>query len=98
MTDILPTARDRFRASEAVRASISADGLVLLDVQGGLVLSANPIGARIWELIQQQVGCVEIARRLARDYDVPLERAHRDVVAFVAALEARGLVNRESPC
>jgi hypothetical protein len=98
MTDTLRTAPDCFRASETVRASISADGLVLLDVQGGLVLSANSIGARIWELIQQQVGCVEIASRLARDYDVPLERAHRDVVAFVAALEARGLVKPEPPC
>src|SRR5207247_3060676 len=40
---------DRFRASPAVRASVSTDGLVLLDVEGGLVLASNPVGARIWQ-------------------------------------------------
>jgi hypothetical protein len=87
---------DRFRALPHVRASTSGDGLVLLDVQCGLVLAANPIGARIWQLIDQQIGCQEIASRLARDFDVPLERAHRDVIAFVSTLEARGLVGPES--
>jgi hypothetical protein len=92
------TEHDRFRASAHVHASTSGDGLVLLDVQRGLVLAANPIGAQIWQLIDQQVGCQEIASRIARDYDVPLERAQRDVITFVAALEARGLVSPEPAC
>jgi hypothetical protein len=54
MTNDVRIERTRFRLSPNVRASISADGLVLLDVQGGLVLASNPIGARICELIEQQ--------------------------------------------
>ena len=34
----------RFRTSSAVRASVSADGLVLLDVHDGLLLASNPVG------------------------------------------------------
>jgi len=86
---------DRFRASPAVRASVSTDGLVLLDVQGGLVLASNPVGARIWQLIEQQHTRSEIARQLVEDYDIPADRADRDVVASVAALAARGLVTEE---
>jgi Coenzyme PQQ synthesis protein D (PqqD) len=88
----------RFRASAAVRASVSPDGLVLLDVSGGLVLASNPVGARIWELIGQRCTRPEIARQLAADYEISLERAHRDVDAFAAALLARGLVAPEPSC
>jgi hypothetical protein len=83
---------ERFRPSPAVRASISGDGLVLLDVDGGLVLASNAVGARIWQLIEQQRTTGEIARQLADDYAVPMERAQGDVAAFVADLRARGLV------
>ena len=61
---------DRFRASPAVRASISADGLVLLDVHGGVVLASNPIGAQIWRRLEQRHTGVDIARPLAGDYEV----------------------------
>lgn len=86
------------RISQAVRASVSGDGLVLLDVQGGLLLASNAIGARIWQLIEQQCTPREIARQLAADYGVSLERAERDVSAFVAALTSRGLVTQEPVC
>ena len=89
---------DRFHASPLVRASVSSDGLVLLDVGGGLVLASNPIGARIWQLIEQRSTRAEMARQLAADYGIPIERAHGDVGAFIAALTMRGLVSEEPPC
>jgi len=86
----------RHRPSPSVRASISTDGLVLLDMDGGLVLSSNIVGARIWQLIEQQRTAIEIARQLIADYDVPEDRAHGDVAAFIAALVARGLVAEDT--
>jgi hypothetical protein len=65
---------------------------VLLDVNGGLVLSANPVGARIWDLLEQALTPVEIARRLAAEYAMPLDRVERDVALFVAELISRGLI------
>jgi hypothetical protein len=89
--------QDRLRPSPAVRASISGDGLVLLDVNGGLVLSSNPVGARIWQLLEQDHTPPEIVRQLVEDYDVSDDRARRDVVTFIDALMARGLVTRGRP-
>jgi hypothetical protein len=98
MTDERRITRTHFQIANAVRASISHDGLVLLDVQGGVVLASNAIGARIWQLIEARLDGVEIASRLAREYDVPIERAAHDVVAFLRALEAQGLVTAEPAC
>lgn len=81
-----------------MRASVSPDGLVLLDVAGGLVLASNPTGARIWQLIEQRRTRAEIVSQLAADYEIQPECARRDVMAFVAALVARGLVTEEPPC
>lgn len=83
------------RPSPAVRASISDDGLVLLDLAGGLVLASNVVGARIWQLIEQQRTPAEIARQLAVEYDIPEQRADTDVSSFMATLLARGLVNEQ---
>jgi Coenzyme PQQ synthesis protein D (PqqD) len=98
MTDDRRVERTHFHTSDAVRASISADGLVLLDVQGGVVLASNSIGARIWQLVESGLDGLEIASRLACDYDVSIERAQHDVAAFLTALEARGLVSAEPAC
>lgn len=85
-------AHQTLRPSPAVRASLSDDGLVLLDMAGGLVLSSNAIGGRIWQLIEQQQTRADIAGTLAAEYAISGDRARTDVDGFVVALLARGLV------
>ena len=89
---------DRFHVSPSARASLSGDGLVLLDVHGGLMLASNTIGAQIWQLLEQGRTRPEIARQLADDYGVLPDRVLRDVEAFVAALLDRGLLTVERRC
>jgi hypothetical protein len=84
-----------FRPSTHVRASFSEDGLVLLDVDRGVVLAANAVGARIWQLIELRHTSTDIADRIASDYGVPAPRAAADVSAFIASLLARELVVEE---
>jgi hypothetical protein len=86
------------RTSPAVRPSMSSDGLVLLDVRGGVILASNAIGARIWQLVEQGHTASEIAHRLAEDYGVGRERVRCDVDAFLAALIDRGLLIGGEPC
>lgn len=86
------------RVSQAVRASISGDGLVLLDVSGGLLLASNVVGARIWRLLEDRHTPAEIARRIAGEYGISVERADRDVTAFISALAARGLITGDPLC
>ncbi len=83
------------RLADHVRASVCSDGLVLLDLDAGLVLAANGVGARICELIEERLDPATIAARIAVDYGVPLDRVQRDVAAFLHDLESRGLVARD---
>lgn len=68
---------------------------MLLDVDGGLVLASNPVGARIWQLLEERRSRSDIAQQLAAEYAIALDRAERDVAIFVAALMARGLVTMD---
>jgi hypothetical protein len=100
-TSVAPSVRMNggpFHVSPAVRASITADGLVILDVQRGLVLASNSIGARIWQLIEQRRTQPEIAGQLVEDFGVAVDRAERDVLAFVTSLVERGLVSEDTAC
>lgn len=85
-----------FRLSPLVRASVSADGLVLLDVRGGVLLASNSVGARIWQLLEQHRTAVDIARHVADEYAITREQADRDVAAFVDGLSARRLIVPEA--
>ena len=84
-----------FQVSPTVRASITGDGLVLLDVRSGQLLTANAVGAEIWRLAQARRTSQEIAGRLAERYGISLALAHRDVVAFLGTLLSRGLLAEE---
>lgn len=84
-----------FHPSPTVRASITGDGLVLLDVRTGQLLTANTVGAEIWRLAQAHRSSQEIADGLARHYGIALDTAHRDVAAFLGALLSRGLLAEE---
>jgi hypothetical protein len=84
-----------FHPAPTVRASITGDGLVLLDVRTGQLLAANAVGAEIWQLARACRTPREIADHLARQYRISFDTAHRDVVAFLAALESRGLLAEE---
>ena len=85
-----------YRVSPVVRASISTDGLVLLDVRGGVLLAANPVGARIWQLLEQQRTPGVIAEQFAREYATAPEQARLDVSAFVHALLSRRLITEKT--
>lgn len=86
---------NRWRISTSVRASSSDDGLVVLDVEGGMMFAANTVGARIWQLLEAHCSSDEIASHVSRLYDLPLDRVRRDVETFVEALCSRGLVARD---
>jgi hypothetical protein len=88
----------RLRPSSDVRASISNDGLVLLDVRGGVVLASNDAGARIWRLLEHGCSQLDIAQLLVDTYAIPSERASRDAASFVSSLAARGLIVEDHSC
>ena len=70
---------------------------MILDVNGGVVLAANAVGARIWQLVEDACTAAEIEQRLVDEYGIPPDRAHTDATAFLGDLMARGIVTQERP-
>ncbi len=52
----------------------------------------NPVGSRVWELIDGRRSVEEIVEAIAREFDVSREAATRDVTGFVRELLDKGLV------
>ena len=83
----------------------SADFL-LRDVAGTLVvvpvgaavsgfpgmITLNPVGAYIWELLEQEQTVESLVAAITARYEVDAEKAREDVSAFVEKLAATGAV------
>jgi hypothetical protein len=69
------------------------DDVIILDLKAGMYFSLNHVGARIWQLIQQQPRTVAELRQAVLDtFEVTPEVCERDLVALLGALAAKNLV------
>lgn len=58
------------------------------------IFNVNELGIFIFELIKDGLDSDEIASKIADEYEVDLETATKDSNAFIADLEAKGIVIR----
>jgi coenzyme PQQ synthesis protein D (PqqD) len=80
--------------SETIRSTVTADGVVLLDVGNGKIFNSNGIGARIWLKLQEGLDIAAIVDQISAEFTVPSERVRPDVEDFIEKLEANGIVCR----
>ena len=74
-------------------ASRQIDGEVLLvDLQRNTLQVLNPVGARLWDLIDGQRTVADLAEVLFAEYAVGLEQARADVQAFCEDLLHRNVL------
>ncbi len=88
-----------WRSSPHVRATISADGGVLLDIQKGICYSLNPVGAKIWQAIESGDGqgtFEQIINTLASQFPVSREQLTRDIDEYLRDLEKKELIKASS--
>lgn len=81
------------KAAPHIRATVSADGVVFMDIRAGLILSANATGARVWQGLLAGQTLASIAEGLGAAYAVDVSSVRSDVDAFVRALVDRGIVD-----
>lgn len=67
---------------------------VILSMDTKVLRGLNPVGSRVWELIDGARSVAEIARLIAGEFDATPEQAEADVRRFVDELLAQGLVIR----
>jgi len=79
----------------AGQAQVSCDlggEAAILHLTSGTYYGLDPIGARIWTLLQQPVAVRALRDRLLAEYDVAPERLERDLLALLDRLHAAALI------
>lgn len=70
---------------------------VLLNLQSGTYFGLNPLGARIWELIQEPVKVSNVHHELLKEYEVDASQCEADLLSFLKLLQVNGLIKIHGP-
>ncbi len=73
-------------------AAVLGDEVVILGLDEGAYFGLRSVGARVWEELRQPVRLGDVVDRIVAEFDVDRERCERDLLAFVASLVERHLV------
>ncbi|HYD97749.1 MAG TPA: PqqD family protein [Alphaproteobacteria bacterium] len=82
----------RIRRSDRALATEVGGEMVMMDVEQGVYFGLDAIGTDIWKRLETPVSVQALAAALAQDYDAPVETIERDVLALLASMAERGLV------
>ncbi len=64
----------------------------ILNVKSGVYYGLNPVGVRVWKLIQQPRRVDEIRETLLGEYDVDPRRCEADLLELLEKFLAAGLI------
>jgi hypothetical protein len=65
---------------------------ILLNLETGIYFGLDPVGSRIWQLVQDQRTIAAICDAVGREYDVDDATLEHDVIALVTTLAEKSLV------
>jgi hypothetical protein len=79
-------------SKDQVSTNLSGEA-VILGMRDGVYYGLDPVGARMWALMQDPRSLGDVAVGIAAEYDVSRERALTDLLALAAQLVERGLLD-----
>jgi hypothetical protein len=92
-SDPPPLSLDTFVCASSNQVSTRVgDELVILDLDSSRYYSLDPVGARIFELIQQPTPLDAVADAVVAEFEVDAQTARADLLALVDTLVAQNLV------
>lgn len=77
---------------EDIVASDIEDEKVMMSIEKGQYFGLEPVGSRIWEMLETPVKVSAIIDALVGQYDVDRQTCERDVLAFLDELDEAGIV------
>lgn len=81
------------KPTQHVRANVTDDNLIVLDVVKGQIFTANTIGSRIWRgLFIDNQPQDQLVETIATEWKAAPEIVAKDVEKFVVQLKQQGLV------
>lgn len=86
---------DRLIASSDVVAREVGGETILLDLASGTYFGLDPVGARIWSLIEEaeSITLSQVCDAIFEEFEVPREELVRDVLALAEKLTEQQLVS-----
>ena len=78
-------------AKDQVSCDLAGEAAIL-NIKNGVYYGLDPVGARIWNLMQAPREVAEIQNTITNEYDVEPERCARDLVGLLEKLLAEGLI------
>ena len=79
---------------DAVHCDVE-DEVVILGLKDGVYYGLNPVGAFIWNLIQEPKTVAEIREAVLDEYDVEKEVCEKDLMELLTELSDKGLIEIE---
>jgi len=73
-------------------ASDIAGETVILGLTAGRYYGLDPVGARVWQIIQTPRAVADVRRTIVSEYDVEPERCEADLLALLQKMADAGLV------
>jgi hypothetical protein len=71
--------------------------VAILQLDKGIYYGLNPVGARVWRLLQEERTPEELQRIIASEYEVQTDVVRRDIDALIRRLRREGLVEIIEP-
>lgn len=78
-------------AKDQVSCDLGGEAAIL-NVKSGVYYGLDPVGARIWSLLQEPCSVQSIRDTIQAEYDVTAERCEQDILELLSKLEREGLV------
>ena len=73
------------------------DTVVMMDPDEGRYYELDPVGTRIWNLLETARPVAKVCDQLVKEYDVTPDICRRDVVDFLAKATELGIVKVSAP-
>ena len=77
--------------AEQVSGNLEGE-VCILNMKTNIYFSLNPVGSRIWDLLENVTTPVEIAAVIAEEYQVTPEQALVDVLALLKQMQEKQLL------
>ena len=78
-------------AKDQVSCDLAGEAAIL-NIKSGVYYGLDPVGARIWNLMQEPRAVGEIQNTITGEYDVEPDQCARDLVNLLEKLLAEGLI------
>jgi len=75
------------------QASADLDEAAILNLKDGVYYGLDPVGARIWKLIQTPRTVREVRDMILEEYDVEADRCEKDLIALLQDLAKNDLID-----